>query len=152
MSFHSPHEVHMSVAIETTEELLTLLKKLGVKVTSVDELRSLLMTINANYNPQAARTRMAKLIAISVPCTLGPIAGLVSVVLAESGRGTLVGPSFVGALAVIWGACALVSVTALIFGLALLGRRSRAEDKPPLGNSAVGDERVMAAIGRDLSL
>ncbi len=143
----------MSVAIETTEELLTLLKKLGVKVTSVDELRSLLLMINANYNPQAARLRTAKLVAISVPCTLGPIAGLVSGVLAESGRSAVVGPYFVGALAVIWGACALVSAMALIFSLTLIGRSSRAaEDKPPLSNPAVVDERVIAALGRDLSV
>ncbi len=142
----------MSVAIETTEELLTLLKKLGIKVTSVDELRSLLASINANYNPEAARTRTAKLVGISVPCGLGGIAGLVSAVLAE--RSSLIGPYFVGALAVVWGACALASVTALIFSFSLLvGRRSYlSADKPPLGKPSAVEQRTATGITPDLSL
>jgi hypothetical protein len=146
----------MSVAIETTEELQTLLKKLGVKITNVNELRDLLASINANYDPQAARTRTAKLVGISVPCTLGGIAGLVSVVLAGPGQRTaaVVGSNIVGSLAVVWGACALISVTALIFSFSLLvGRRERsAPDKLPLSNSSIGDERVISAVGHDLTI
>jgi len=144
----------MSVAIETTEELQALLKKLGIKVTSVDELRGLLASINANYNPQAARTRMAKLVGISVPCTLGSIAGFVSMILVATAHGTLIGPYFVGALAVVWVSCALVSVTALIFSFSLLlGRRSSpSADRPPLGKPSAVEQRLATGITPDLSL
>lgn len=144
----------MSVNIETTEELQHLLRKLGVKIGSVDELRQLLATINANYNPEAARSRIAKLVGISVPCTLGSIAGLVSIVVASASHDALLSPYFVGALGLVWGTCALVSVAALIFSFTLvIGRGARAAvDQPPQRKSSDADERVMSALGRDLSL
>ncbi len=145
----------MSVMIETTEELLQLLRKLGVRVSSVDELRQLLATINAHYNPEAARTRTAKLVGISVPCALGGIAGAVSFSLVSAAaHGSLFAPYFVGALAVIWGTCAVVSVAALVFSLILVaGRGSRASaDKPPQSKSSAVEERVVTAITHDLSL
>jgi hypothetical protein len=144
----------MSVNIETTEELQQLLRKLGVKISSVDELRQLLATINAHYNPEAARSRIAKLVGISVPCTLGSIAGLVSIVVAGASHDALLSPYFVGAMALVWGTCALVSVAALIFSFSLvIGRGSRAAtDQPPPNKLSAMDERVMSALGRDLSL
>jgi hypothetical protein len=145
----------MSVMIETTEELLALVKKTGLKVTSVDELRSLLLMVNANYNPQAARIRTAKLVALGVPCGLGGIAGFLSMMLMFfASQSNLTEASFVGSLALIWGGYALVSVMALIFSFTLLlGRQSQlpAEAPPPSQSSDV-DERVMAAFKHDLSL
>ena len=57
----------MSLLIENTEELLTVVKKLNLKVASVDELRHLLAEINANYNPEAARQKTGKLVGVAVP-------------------------------------------------------------------------------------
>jgi hypothetical protein len=144
----------MSVLIETTEELLVVLKKLGIKVANVDELRGLLASINANYNPDAARTRTAKLVGISVPCTLAAVAGLVSVVLTERANSGMLNPSLVGALAVVWSACALVSVTALIFSFVLLARRrsAPAEDKAVRGTSSRVEQRSATGITPDLTL
>jgi hypothetical protein len=144
----------MSVMIETTEELLNLLKKLNVKVANVEDLRHLLTTINAHYNPQAARVRMAKLVAISVPCSLGAIAGFTSMLLTGATHDSLIGPYFVGALALIWGSCALVSFMALIFGFSLLiGRQSNATiDQPPPRPASAVEERVVKAITHDLSI
>lgn len=150
----------MSVSIETTEELLALLKKLNVKVASVDELRNLLVTISANYNPQAARVRAAKLIALSVPCSLGVIAGIVSLcLLTTATQDSLIGSSFVKAFAVLWGSCALVSVVALIFSFPLLlGRPTRvpldtpSPGKPSTTEKRTVEERVTAALTHDLSL
>jgi len=149
----------MSMMIETTEELLALLKKLNMQVSSVDELRSLLATINANYNPQAARMRTAKLVAVSVPCALGGIAGLVSLYLTTTAPDMLSGSYFVGALALVWGSCALVSVMALIFSFLLhLGRSANKPLDVPLSSNSSRrekrtiEERVMAALSPDLSL
>jgi len=142
----------MSVAIETTEDLLVLLKKLDVKVTSMDELRSLLMTINANYNPEEARQKTGKLVGITVPTSMAGAAAVTSFFLLGSGDGLTA--SHVGALALIWSTCAVVSVVALIASFLITGGRRGPTmlDKPPLGNSVTVDERVMAAIGRDLSV
>jgi hypothetical protein len=144
----------MSVMIETTEELLTLLKKLNVKVTNVEDLRHLLTTINSHYNPQAARMRTAKLVAISVPCSLGAIAGVTSMLLTGATHGTLIGPYFVGALALIWGSCAIVSIMALIFSFSLfVGRQANAVvDQPPPRPASAVEERVIKAITHDLSI
>lgn len=142
----------MSVTIETTEELLTLLKKLKVTITNAEELRSLLTTINATYNPQAARIRTAKSVAIWVPCILGAIAGLVSMQLTTPS--VLDGSYFVGALALVWGSCALVSVMALIFSFPLLfGRQTRPSvDVPAANKGSAFEERITTALRHDLSV
>jgi hypothetical protein len=139
--------------IETTDELRDLLKKLNLKVSSVAELRHLLTTINANYNPQAARLRTAKLVAIGVPCGLGGMATAVSLFLMMVHR-PLSDEAFLGALALVWGCCALVSVTALIFSFALLlGRKARVPaEAPAFGKAATMDERLATGITPDLSL
>ena len=145
----------MSVMIETTEELLALVKKTGLKVSSVDELRNLLLLVNANYNPQAARIRTAKLVALGVPCGLGGIAGFISMMLMFfASQSNLAGPYFVGSLALIWGGYALVSVAALVFSFSLLlGRQSQLPTEvPPPSQSSDVDERVMTAFKHDLSL
>ena len=140
--------------IETADELQDLLERLDLKVSSVAELRHLLTTINANYNPQAARARTARQVAISVPCALGGIAGGVSVLLIFSGQELLTGPYFVAALALVWGCCALVSVTALIFSFTLLfgGRKLPVPAQAPTsGKAATVDEQLATCITPDLS-
>ncbi|HEY7311028.1 MAG TPA: hypothetical protein VH643_16810 [Gemmataceae bacterium] len=144
----------MSVVIDNTDDLLALTRKLGVKVTSVDEVRQLLTTVNANYNPHAARLRTAKLVALGVPCGLGGMAAVVSLFLTFASQGGLAGHYFVGALALVWGSFALVSVTALIFSFALLlGRQARVPaDAPPAGKTTRIDGPLVTAITPELSL
>ncbi|MGH7172543.1 MAG: hypothetical protein ACRELG_19870 [Gemmataceae bacterium] len=103
----------MSVLIDNTDELLTVLKKLNVKVASVDELRQLLATINANYNPEAARQKTGKLIGVTVPSVLATAAAATSFFLLKTGQGVMTS-EYVGSLALVWGACALVSVAAIL--------------------------------------
>jgi hypothetical protein len=124
----------MSVVIDNTEDLMTLLKRLGLKVSSVDELRQLLVTINANYNPDAARARTGKLIGISVPCVMAGVAGIVSSCIAAAGHDLT--PYHVAALASMWGVCGLVSVVALIVSFIMAGGRRGSRtfsDCPPPG-------------------
>jgi hypothetical protein len=141
----------MSVSIETTEDLLTLLKKLKVTVANVEDLRGLLASINASYNPQAARVRTAKLVALSVPCGLGAIAGFVSMLLTTA---SLDAAYFVGALALVWGSCALVSVTALVFSFTLLlGRQARSTgDMASASKPSALEERITTELRHDLSV
>jgi hypothetical protein len=97
----------MSMMIESTEELLVLLKKMDLKVHSVDELRQLLATINANYNPEAARQKTGKLIGITVPGYMAGAAAFASFILGSTAM-------TIGGLAVVWGAVAVVSTAAVI--------------------------------------
>ncbi|HTU20058.1 MAG TPA: hypothetical protein VMG10_18480 [Gemmataceae bacterium] len=107
----------MSILIDNTDELLTVLKKLNIKVASVDELRQLLATINASYNPEAARQKTGKLIGVTVPSSMATAAGVTSFFLLEMGQGMMgqgMTSYHVGGLALIWGATALVSTAAVI--------------------------------------
>jgi hypothetical protein len=124
----------MSVVIDNTDDLLELLKKLNLKIESVDELRHLLTVVNTAYNPEAARARIAKLVGLVVPIVLGGIAGFVSMILISEVRA--LGPHYVGALSLVWGVCGLVSLAALLFSFILLARRGAPRvpaDNPPAG-------------------
>jgi hypothetical protein len=139
----------MSVVIDNTEDLMTLLKKLGLKVASVDELRQLLATINANYNPDAARARIGKLIGVSVPSVMAGCAAVVSFTLAAPGHDLT--PYHVAVLASIWGVCGLVSVVALIVGFILAsGRRGGRSlpDSPHIGQQSSSDPLMTAITDR----
>jgi hypothetical protein len=113
----------MSMMIESTDELLTLLQKMDLKVTSVDELRQLLATINANYNPEAARQKTGKLLGVTVPGYMAGAAALTSLCMLSNDK---LSDFTVGALAVVWGPCALASVAAVIASAIMTSvRRSR---------------------------
>ena len=134
----------MSVVIDNTEDLMKLLLRLNLKVSSVDELRQLLMTINANYNPDAGRQKIGKLIGTTVP---GYMAGAgVAATFFTAGTG-------VGGLALIWGAVALVSTAAVISAAIItsIGRSRTLPDSPP--NRSVSREGpIVTHITKDLSL
>ena len=102
----------MSVSIDTPEELLAMLKKLNLQVANVDELRQLLATINANYNPEAARQKTGRSIGVAVPCIMAGAAACASVSLVRLEEGLT--PAYVAVLALVWGACTLVSGTAIL--------------------------------------
>lgn len=134
----------MSVIIENTDELLTLLKKMDLKVTSVDELRQLLATINANYNPDEARQKTGKLIGTTVPGYMAGAAAFATFFSAASN---------VGGLALIWGAVALVSTAAVISAAIMTSvRHSRTmPDKMPDQLASRGGA-VVTHITKDLTL
>ncbi len=139
----------MSVMIESTDELLTLLKKMDLKVHSVEELRHLLTSINASYNPDAARQKTGKLISTTVPGFMAGAAAFASFMLLGSG----VGSSTIGGLAVIWGPVALVSTVAVIAGavMASIRRGHTMPDNPPERPASRG-EPVVTHITRDLPM
>lgn len=134
----------MSVMIESTDELLVLLKKMDLKVTSVDELRQLLATINANYDPEAARQKTGKLIGTAVPGYMAGAAAFTSI---------LVGGAGVGGLALIWGAVALVS-TAAVISAAIMTSVRRGHTLPDIvtDRPAPRSEHVVTHITKDLSV
>jgi hypothetical protein len=111
----------MSVLIDNTEDLLTLVKKLDLKVNSVEELEYLLTMINSGYDPETARQKTARLVGVAVPCSMAGAAALTSFFLLMPGQA--VNANGVAVLAVAWGACALVSVAAVITSAIMLGRR-----------------------------
>ena len=120
----------MSLVIDNVEALQTFLKHTGVKLTNVEEMKNLLAAINANYNPDAARLRIARLMGHTVPSVTTGVAGIVSVALAGNG----LRHEGLAALCVIWGVVALVSMSAVLASaiMARGGRRpSQAPGAPP---------------------
>lgn len=131
----------MSLSIESTDELLDVLKKLNLKVANVDELRQLLATINANYNAEAARQKTAKLVGVTVPGGMATAAAIASFFLL-GGPGPTTSAT-VGGLALVWGACALVSVAAVLASALMTSARRGGRtppDGPPLPRRALVDE------------
>jgi hypothetical protein len=138
----------MSVMIESTEELLALLKKMDMKVTSVDELRHLLATVNASYNADAARQKTGKLIGTTVPGFMAGAAAFASFMLVGSSG---VSPFTIGGLGVVWGATAVVSTAAVIAGAILSGAR-RSPTMPIISDRLPArGEPAVTHITKDLS-
>jgi hypothetical protein len=143
----------MSLMIDDPDDLLRLLRKLNLKVSSVDELRQLLASINAHYNPEATRQKTGKLIGTAVPGSMAAAAAGASFFLLVLGSGSSNPVLTISGLALIWGACAIVSVAAVIAGSILTGVRRRLvpNDRPTAERPTTTDERVVAAITHDLS-
>jgi hypothetical protein len=142
----------MSLLIESTEELLTVVKKLNLKVASVDELRHLLAEINASYNPEAARLKTGKLIGVAVPTSMAAAAAVTSFFLVGMSAHEGMTPYHVGALALIWGACAAVSIAAVIAS-AILSSTRRVVSSSPLSTPDqrnLHGERIVTGITNEL--
>lgn len=141
----------MSLLIDSTDDLLAVIKKLNLKVASVDELRQLLATINANYNPEAARQKTGKLIGVAVPSSMATAAGVTSFFLL--GMGHEMTPFHVGALALVWGACAVVSTAAVLASAIMtsIGRGGPAAPEKAAEPRNLFAERLVTGITTDLS-
>jgi hypothetical protein len=140
----------MSVQIEDLDDLKSLLKACKLSVGDIEELKSLLAAINANYNPDAARVKVAKRLGIVVPCVAFGIAGGLSYFLTS---GENINSSFlVAAFAVLWGVTGLVSMIATIFtGIILLSRRHSGEQRATGPGSALGGPFAHAFTDRPLN-
>jgi hypothetical protein len=77
----------MSLQIDNIDDLNRLLKASKLTVSSVDELKDLLATINASYNPDAARMRLARLLGMGVPSALAAAAFATSFIRSGCGAG-----------------------------------------------------------------
>lgn len=142
----------MSVMIESTDELLTLLKKMNLKVSSVDELHQLLASINSHYNPDAARQKTGRLIGTVVPGFMAGAAAFASYCLLALGE-TVRKVDVVGGLAVIWGPTALVCTAAVIAGAVMSGvRRGRVMPDLPSDRPALRGDPVESHIIKNLSV
>jgi hypothetical protein len=115
----------MSYNIDSLDELQNLVKRLGVKVETVDDLRRLLATINAPYDAEMARQKTLRLIGTLVACIGWPVGGLVSLfALAPNAREAPNHYSFL-AVAVVWATVVLMSLVGLFLVLwALRGTRN----------------------------
>jgi len=141
----------MSVMIENTEELLALLKKMDLKVHSVDELRQLLATINANYDAEAARQKTGRQIGTIVPGAMAGTAAMVSYFLVIGSGG--LSPYSVGALALMWGSVAVVSTAAVISAAIMTSiRRGRTLPDNSSDRPASRSESVVTHITRELPM
>jgi hypothetical protein len=117
----------MSLVIESLDDLRTFLKHTGVKVSTVEEMKALMAAINANYNPDAARLRVARLLGLVVPGVTTGVAGFTSFIIV-GGHGGLRYEGL-AALCVIWGVVALVSMAAVLAS-AVMARGGRRPPQP----------------------
>jgi hypothetical protein len=113
----------MSLVIDNLDDLRTFLKHTGVKVTNVEEMKALMAAINSNYNPDAARLRVARLMGLTVPSVTTGVAGFTSFFIVGGGPGGLRHEGL-AALCVVWGVVALVSLGALLAS-AIMARGGR---------------------------
>jgi formate-dependent nitrite reductase membrane component NrfD len=140
----------MSMQIEDLDDLKALLKTCKVTVGDIEEMKSLLAAINANYNPDAARVKVAKRMGILVPTIAFVVAGAVSVFL-SSGEG-IQSRYWLAALAVLWGVTGLVSIIATIFtSIVLLARRPAAEARQAGAPAPLGSAFAHAFTDRPLN-
>jgi hypothetical protein len=145
----------MSVQIDSPDELQKLLKKCNLRVGSIEELKDLLASINASYNPDAARVKAALAMSVAVPCTALGVAGMVSFLVSGMTEGLhRGGPYPMIALAVMWGCAALVSILALVMGMVSLrarrgGPATGAPADIPRAGVAVHSERSTNVIPAD---
>jgi hypothetical protein len=129
----------MSVQIDNVEQLQLLLRTCNLSVKSVEELKDLLATVNANYNPDAARVRVARLTGVAVPCTALGVAGGVSVFIAGIAGFSQAAPYALAALAIMWGGAALTSVVAVVMALVFLwGQRGAPAPGAPAAKARGG--------------
>jgi hypothetical protein len=121
----------MSMPIDSIDDLKAVLKACKLNIANVDDLQGLLRTINATYNPDAARVKAAKTLAAVVPSFAFVSAVAVSYfVVAWGASAGLIDRFAVGALGIVWGVAGLASVVATVFGGVLLLTRRRASGEP----------------------
>jgi hypothetical protein len=106
----------MSIYIETLDELRSLVRKLGIKVESIAELRELIAAVNAQSNPDMARLKTLKVIGVVAAVVPPGAAALATMLLfAESAKTGGVTWGGLLALAIVWPAVALISTLAVYF-------------------------------------
>jgi hypothetical protein len=102
----------MSLNIDNLDDLRALIRKLDIKVKDVEELKGLLTTINAQYNPDAARAKVAKLMTVVTAAVSLGVAGMGTFItmaeVSKPGNGGIQ-PGHVAILAIVWGVAALVT-------------------------------------------
>ncbi len=121
----------MSVDIENLDDLKALLKASKLNINDVEDLQRLLSAINANYNPDAARVKVAKRIGVVVPCVALVMAAGVSCFVVWGGGLSEKSPWALASLAVMWGVAGVVTILCTIFSsLTLMVRKPAAEARP----------------------
>ena len=106
----------MSVQIESIDELKALVKRLGIKVESVEQLRDLLTTVNSQYDPEAARIRALKLTGVITAAVGLGAAGMVSFFLVAPKKDSDgIDALTIAALGIIWGVAGLVTLITQFF-------------------------------------
>src|SRR5262245_60035005 len=116
----------MSLPIESVEELKNLLKASKLSLDSVEEMKDLIVSINANYNPDAARIRAAKLVGVVVPSVALGAAGLLSFSVLPLAKQNLHPGILVAMLGILWGVAGVVSIVAVACSLFFLFLRAPA--------------------------
>jgi hypothetical protein len=102
----------MSLNIDNLDDLKSLIKRLDIKVKDVEELKGLLTTINAQYNPDAARAKVAKLMTVTTAAVSLGVAGVGTfITVAEASKPTPGGiqPGHIAILGICWGAAIIVT-------------------------------------------
>jgi hypothetical protein len=135
----------MSLEINDVGELEKLLRKLDLKVHDLDELKSLLATLQRPKDPDQVRLETIRHIGVTVPCTAAGVAMGATFTLLFFG-GILDPSAIVGGLGAIWGSVAVMSVPAVLAAMWLL----RVPPAPSSGGPAT-PPNTSRRVAEDLS-
>jgi hypothetical protein len=104
----------MSLPIDNLEDLKNLLRASQTKLNGVEDLKELLATVNANYNADAARVRVAKQMALVVPVVAFVFAGLLTCVALFTVTEHMRENAMLAALAILWGVPGVVAIVTTV--------------------------------------
>ncbi len=120
----------MSLIIESLDDVRNLVKRLGIKVNTIDELKDLLNAIKSQNDPEAARNRIIKNIAgvgVGIPTFLAAVVSGGLIMTMTSPNNTFFAPGFyIACLAIIWGVAGIISLASLLFAMVTFGASRRA--------------------------
>lgn len=110
----------MPAPIEDVQDVRRLVKQLGIKVETVEDLERVLMALNSSYNPDANRVKTIRAIsttAISVSLSAAGIVSFFALANPNMAQLTAMGFPLFAALIVMWAMAGAVSLLAVFLGL-----------------------------------
>jgi hypothetical protein len=149
----------MALQINSLDELREMLNSLNLKPYSLDEVQDFLQRVNQSganrvYNPDEARLRVAKLLAVVPVSVSAGVAGFASLILLGPGNPRYVEVIIAG-LGIIWGVVGLITSLSVLAAFLTIRcapgavaqnqATTRAHDGP--SGFAFGDNRIKVGEG-----
>src|SRR3954470_14106785 len=111
----------MPVPVDDLQDVRRLVKQLGLKVTTIDDLQRLLAAINTGYNPDALRVKTIRSISTTAISASMGAAGVVSFIalasMGESKFSSSWGASLIAVLAIMWVMAGAISLAAVLLSV-----------------------------------
>jgi hypothetical protein len=127
----------VTLKIENVEQLSELIKQTGVQVNSIDDLKELLTTVNAQQD-RVSRMQTAVL-PVGIAAAAAGIATIVLLAVSgDPGRQALDGETLLGVLGILWGAVAFLGLVSGVCMIVLAVRDRVQPSTPTLSSPRLG--------------